>query len=316
MGNQGKTGDVLPEDDVTRIVLLTVMNPHITGGAQKFMKDIQGVTGCRILNPFKHRVPDNTEFIIYFDDIVQYFRVVYPKIPYMRYYLTPRRAFYDMYYFAPIHHRILSWIVRPIDRFFVKRYIKNIACISHTVRNRINKVYQRDAKVIYSPVTPELYSKGFNGGHWLVVSRVDKWKRIDLIVNAFNNLPEENVIIVGPIYKGYQPRGIPNVRFFGEVSEEYLRRLYATCKGVICMSVDEDLGLVPLEAHASGKQVIAVREGGYTETECDILISPTVEDLTKAIKEFKYVPKYYNLTKFSYDTFYKELTTAIKEYMK
>lgn len=88
------------------------------------------------------------------------------------------------------------------------------------------------------------------------------------------------------------------------------------CKGVICVSIDEDLGLVPLEAHASGKQVIAVNEGGYMETECDILISPTVDNMVTAITNFPPGNKRYNLTKFDFPTFYTRLNQKIQECMK
>lgn len=305
---------------MVNVCVLTTLDTTVTGGAQRFLKDIQYATGCRIINPFKERVPKNTEFIIYFDDLSQIFRLVYYKIPYLRYYLTPRRAFYDMYYLSPLKYRMLALLFRPIDRLFVKMFIHNIVCISHTVRNRIYKVYQKHADVIYSPVHADCYYKSaFLGEFWLVVSRVDKWKRIDLIIDAFNKLPDEQVVIVGPVYEEYEhltESTYPNVRFFGKVEEEYLRRLYAMCKGVICVSIDEDLGLVPLEAHASGKQVIAVNEGGYMETECDILISPTVDNLVTAITNFPPGNKRYNLTKFDFPTFYTRLNQKIQECMK
>ena len=54
----------------------------------------------------------------------------------------------------------------------------------------------------------------------------------------------------------------PNITLRGEVSEDDLRNLYARCKGHICTALDEDYGLTPLEAMASGKPVVAVNEGG------------------------------------------------------
>ena len=302
--------------DAMVVVILTTIPLSITGGAQKFIRDIASACNGVIINPFRQRIPEDTEFIIYMDELSSLFRLVYKK-QYMRYFFTPRRAFYDMYYFAPIHHRILAILLRPLDRWFVKLFIDNIVCISHTVRNRINKVYQKDARVIYSPVHPEEYTgERANNGFWLVVSRVDKWKRIGLILDTFRDI-NERLVIAGPIYKKYSWVDDiihPNIIIYGEVPEWYLKQLYLSCKGVICMSVDEDLGLVPLEAHACGKQVIAVKEGGYLETGCDILIPPTKKALIDAISNFKYNSKEYDLTEFTYDTFKRKLNEAIEEF--
>src|SRR5437879_8665634 len=58
----------------------------------------------------------------------------------------------------------------------------------------------------------------------------------------------------------------PNVEFLGEIAEQQLLDLYATCRGLVAVSVDEDFGLTPVEAMSSGKAVIAVNDGGYKET--------------------------------------------------
>jgi hypothetical protein len=73
----------------------------------------------------------------------------------------------------------------------------------------------------------------------------------------------------------------------GEVSEEELLDLYSRCRGLICTAVDEDFGLTPLEAMASGKPVIAVDEGGFRETvtlPTGRLVPPTDRFITDAIK--------------------------------
>ena len=100
-------------------------------------------------------------------------------------------------------------------------------------------------------------------------------KRIELQIEAFRKMPEERLIIVG----GYAPgdhasryaekikQTLPlNVILCGEIPEEELRDLYSCCKAHICTALDEDYGLTPLEAMASGKAVVAVNEGGYRET--------------------------------------------------
>ena len=74
----------------------------------------------------------------------------------------------------------------------------------------------------------------------------------------------------------------PNVTFLGEADENKLFELYARCKGLICTAIDEDFGLTPVEAFASGKPVIAVNEGGYRETvtpQTGILVDSNVDSI-------------------------------------
>ena len=79
-----------------------------------------------------------------------------------------------------------------------------------------------------------------------------------------------------------------NVKMLGTVSEEKLVDLYSRCKGLICTAVYEDFGMTPLEAMASGKRVIAVDEGGFTETvvngETGLLMEANRDELAGAVE--------------------------------
>jgi glycosyltransferase involved in cell wall biosynthesis len=121
-------------------------------------------------------------------------------------------------------------------------------------------------------------------------------KRIELQIEAFRKMPEERLIIVG----GYAPgdhashyaekikQTLPwNVILCGEIPEERLRDLYSRCKAHICTALDEDYGLTPLEAMASGKAVVAVNEGGYKETVTELtgfLVNPEVKAIMNAVR--------------------------------
>ncbi len=103
------------------------------------------------------------------------------------------------------------------------------------------------------------------------MNRLYPEKRIELQIEAFRRMPEENLVVVGGFAKGdhasrYAENLIknlpPNARFLGEVTEEELQDLYARCRGLVCTALNEDYGLTPLEAMASGKPVIAIDEGG------------------------------------------------------
>lgn len=196
------------------------------------------------------------------------------------YCLTPTRSFFDQRkamlsrlapgtrgvarFWTAIHGRAERRAIREVDR---------IAGISQTVRTRIRHYYGRSAEVIYPPVATSRYRFSELGEAWLSVSRLYPEKRIDLLFDVFRRLPSERLILVGGHAPGDRAErylrelDLPgNVTILGPVPEERLLDLYARCRGFVTAAVDEDFGLTPVEAMASGKCVLATDEGGYRET--------------------------------------------------
>ena len=232
--------------------------------------------------------------------------------PNIWYCYTPVRPFYDLYQDFLTRLNFLTrqffrvWVC--IHRFFDQRSIRNvdrIIAISETVQSRILTYHNRRAEVIYPPVDTSLYQCIEYGDFWLSVNRLYPEKRIELQIDAFRQLTEERLVIVGGYAMGdhaarYAKKireHVPsNVRLLGEISEFQLIDLYARCKGLICTAMDEDFGLTPIEAMASGKPVIAVNEGGYKETVTDrtgVLVEPAVCSLIKAIEKIGKTPEIY-----------------------
>ncbi len=200
--------------------------------------------------------------------------------PNVYYCLTPMRTFYDqreaMLARLPVPNR---WIARAWSASHARfdresaRSCDDIVAISENVRGRIRRYYDREARVIYPPVATSRFRFEEIGDFWLSVCRIYPEKRIELQLDAFRRLPQERLVLVG----GYSPGDFaerylarlkppPNVTLVGEIPEARLTDLYARCRGFLTTALDEDFGITPVEAMASGKCVLATDEGGYRET--------------------------------------------------
>jgi len=223
---------------------------------------------------------------------------------------TPVRAFYDLY---PLFLSRQGFIRRQqfriwvhIHRFFDHRSVRSVDTIvtnSENVRARIRDTYSRDAEVICPPVDTSRFRCAEYGDFWLSVNRLYPEKRIELQIEAFRNMPGEKLVIAGGYAQGdhaslytdrLYARLPPNVTFLGEIPEPDLIDLYARCKGLICTALDEDFGITPLEAMASGKPVIAVDEGGFRETvtpQTGMLVEASPEAVIEAVRSISSRPE-------------------------
>jgi glycosyltransferase involved in cell wall biosynthesis len=253
---------------------------------------------------------DDYDFFIFSGNWAHY--AAHRHHPNLWYCHTPVRAFYDLYHVFLERQGMLSRQVfrtwAQIHRRFDQRSVRNVEKIitnSKNVQERIRRAYGRDAEIIFPPVDMSRFHTTGYGDFWLSVNRIYPEKRIELQVEAFRQLHEEKLVIAGGYAAGdhaalyakkLQQQLPPNVTLAGEVPEQELVDLYATCKGLICTAMDEDFGLTPLEAMASGKPVIAVNEGGFRETvtpQTGILVEPSPVDIVNAIKTLNRNPESY-----------------------
>jgi glycosyltransferase involved in cell wall biosynthesis len=308
--------------------------PHIISLKKKLPQRMPFSTIAAIIFFKSLDLRDDYDFFIGNPISMYAFKKHKPNLLYLN---TPPRELYDMYYI--VIEKQKNWIKktltsmwcnlhRALDRHFVKRHVKCIACNSHNVRNRVYKIYQKTATVIYPPIHTDLYSCKSSEGYWLSVNRLHPWKRIELQIEAFRKIPHKDLYIVGETsdkeYAEQLNRIAPkNVKFLGRVHEKTLRDLYSKCEGHITTAIDEDFGLTPLEAMASGKPVVAVKEGGYLETVLDgitgKLVSPDPVEIAKAIEKLSEEKESYReacmkrAKLFDYLFFKKKITTIVKE---
>jgi glycosyltransferase involved in cell wall biosynthesis len=154
-----------------------------------------------------------------------------------------------------------QWDLRSADR--VNCFIAN----SKNVAAKIKMLYGREAAVIHPPVDVERFELSERQEpYYLIVSALVPYKKIDIAIAAFNRLKLPLKIAgEGPLRKRLEKLAQPNIEFLGWVSDEAIATLYASCQALIFPG-EEDFGIVPLEAQASGRPVIAYGKGGALET--------------------------------------------------
>jgi glycosyltransferase involved in cell wall biosynthesis len=165
----------------------------------------------------------------------------------------------------PALHYLRLWDRLAADR--VDLFLAN----SQYVARRIQKTYRRPAQVIYPPVDVERFAlREQKDDYYLAASRLVPYKRIDLIVEAFRQMPQRQLVVIGdgPQYKKLMQRATPNIRLLGYQPSAELASHLQRAKALV-FAADEDFGILPVEAQACGTPVIAYGRGGATETILD-----------------------------------------------
>ena len=179
---------------------------------------------------------------------------------------------------------------KKFDQMWVRKMGKIVANSRYTQRN-IARYYGRSSEVVYPGIeTSKYYCKSYEN-FFIVSSRFVKEKRINLIIDAFKEMPDKSLLIAGdgPERRNLEKIacGYENVHFLGNLDHADLIDFYSRCTGTIGMSISESFGQVPVESMASGKPAIGVNSTGYKETilpgKTGFLIDPTKEEIKRAV---------------------------------
>jgi len=161
------------------------------------------------------------------------------------------------------------------------------------VRQRIKRIYDRESEVVHPPVDTSRFSvSAKDEGYFLVVSALVPYKRLDIAVDACTKLGEKLVVVgSGGEEKTLKARAGNNVKFIGRANDDEVKRYYEGCKALLFPG-EEDFGIVPVEAMACGKPVIAFGKGGALETVIEgrtgiLFPEQNVESLIEAIRPFQ-----------------------------
>jgi len=236
-----------------------------------------------------------------------------PDALHISYMLTPMRYAWDMYgeYFGENKKKIIPFFIHYLRMWDVtsSQRVDNFLCISNHVANRITKYYRREAEVIHPPVDTNRFKiQGEKEDFFLIVASFAPYKKVGLAVTAFGQLGYPLKIIgSGPEEKRLKSMAPSNAEFLGWQPDEVVANCYSRCRALIFPG-EEDFGIVPLEAMASGRPVIAYGKGGALETIVPysqknkrgktptgiFFYEQTVSSLVEAVKQFNKIEKAFN----------------------
>jgi len=188
-----------------------------------------------------------------------------------------------------LFHRLRQWDVSSAAR--VDGFIAN----STFIARRIRRVWGREARVVHPPVAVDEYkpvAPSEVSDRYLWVSQMTPYKRADLALEAFNRLGVRALMVGdGEMYDFVRKNAGPNVEVRQRLNFSELKEAYATCRALV-FTPEEDFGIVPVEANASGRPVIAYGRGGARDSVIDgktglFYYEHTADGLIDAIRRFE-----------------------------
>lgn len=229
--------------------------------------------------------------------------IVPPGTPHLCYCHTPMRYLWDQYDVyrnsaGPLARLAMPHVARRLRKWDVDSAarVDRIIANSHFVAQRVRRYWQREADVVHPPVAVQDFAPvppADLGDFYLMAGELAPYKRPDLAVQAFARLNRPLVVIGGPDDTVRRLRAVagPKTTFLGKVSFDVLRDHLARCRALIFPG-EEDFGIVPVEAMASGRPVIAYGRGGVLDTVIDgetglFFHEQSVEALVDAVERFE-----------------------------
>lgn len=181
-----------------------------------------------------------------------------------------------------------KWDLKSADN--VNYFIAN----SNHIAEKIKRIYNKDAAVIYPPVDTDKFEiENKKEDYYLTASRLVPYKRIDLVVEAFNQMPEKKLIVIGsgPERNKIEKIAKQNVQVVGHQQPQELKKYMQKAKAFVFAAV-EDFGIIIVEAMACGTPVIAFNKGGAAESVIDdrtgfLFNEQSTTSIINAVKKFE-----------------------------
>jgi glycosyltransferase involved in cell wall biosynthesis len=225
----------------------------------------------------------------------------------------------------------IKFLLRSFD-YKAAQKVDYFIANSKEVQKRIKKHYGKNSTVIYPPVDSARFARlssqksenrDQQNKYFLVVSRLGGYKKVDIVVKAFNKLGLPLKIIgYGPQFEYLKKIAKKNVEFLGRKADTEVTKLLLGCEALIFPTY-EDFGIVPVEAMAAGKPVVAYRKGGACESMVEgvtggFFNEQTPDAIIEAIEKFNpgnYDPKACReqAKKFSKETFKRNIKSFVEQ---
>lgn len=217
-------------------------------------------------------------------------------------------------------HRIRKWDVGTANR--VDIFIAN----SSFIKRRIEKVYRRDSEVIYPPVSVDEFEfHSEKDDFYLTASRMVPYKKIDMIVEAFTQMPDKRLRVIGtgPEFEKIKKvaHGYSNIELMGYQPFTVLKESMQKAKAFV-FAAEEDFGITPVEAQACGTPVIGYGKGGLLDTVVDgktgvFFKKQNAESLIEAMQKFEQMQFDYQIVsehakQFSNEFFKENFSTFVE----
>lgn len=188
---------------------------------------------------------------------------------------TPMRYAWDLQgeylsQLSGIKERLAKWTLSNLRKWDVGNLdtVHHFVANSHYIAERIQRIYGRESAIIYPPVQTELFKfQQDKEDFYLTMSRLVPYKRVDLIVEAFSKMPSKRLIVIGDGSEMERIKKLAgnNVQLLGFQQDDVIRDYLSRARGFI-FAAEEDFGIAPVEAQASGTPVVAYGKGGALET--------------------------------------------------
>jgi glycosyltransferase involved in cell wall biosynthesis len=228
---------------------------------------------------------------------------------------------------GPASRAVMSLLFPPLRvwDYATAARVDGFIANSHFISRRIQRAYGREATVVHPPAAVEAFTPATRiGDEYLWISQMTPYKRGDLAVEAFNRLGLPlHMVGDGEMRRKLMASAKSNIRFTKSLSFTELKQAYSTCRGLI-YTAEEDFGIVPVEAMASGRPVLAFGQGGVLDS-----IAPgktgltfenqTADSLVCAVREFEaWLPSFeprnaiIRAARFSGERFDQDFTAALR----
>lgn len=222
-----------------------------------------------------------------------------PNARHICYCHSPMRYIWDLY---PQYYKSAGVISRAVMAIFspwLRTWdVTTAARVDHFIANseyvaqRIKRYYRRDAVVINPPVDLDRFSISDEvDDYYLCAGQITPYKRVDLAVQAFTAMGKPLIVLGGGATDALKKIAGPTIKFVGQCDDETMARYFQRCQALVYPGV-EDFGIIPLEALASGRPVVAFAKGGALETVIEgrtgvLFADQTIECLSAAVERME-----------------------------